>query len=239
MSIHLERLKSVDTWSHSVNGRRRRVKFPCRSGGWVVSAFDLLVLWNKARGMIWRSATQRDGLNFWHDVSLAHASCLFQPLLKDASKKTGTARMDKLRDAASALIRVCASDSQGGLARKNLGECLNSIYYDPWLTILRPSSGGENIVLAIGTYGPNPSADESVQCRGRIAEVGYCRDTICRIRVDHQRRMFGPVRESISGVLIPKTVNSCKPLALAQCFYFELWYLLCLSNGPWRVHREP
>ena len=78
---------------------------------------------------------------------------------------------------------------------------------------IRASSGGDgNLNLAIGTYGPNPPAAESVQCRGRMTEISSCRDLISTLPVDHQPRVFGLEEDPRRDVQIPKTMDSCKNL---------------------------
>ena len=81
-------------------------------------------------------------------------------------------------------------------------------YHNTYFTY---ASGGDgNLVLSIGTYGPNPPAAESVRCMGRIPNVGSCRDAITRVPVSHQPEIFGPEQDPRRDIQIPRAINSCR-----------------------------
>ena len=73
------------------------------------------------------------------------------------------------------------------------------------------SSGGDgNLVLTLGTYGPNPSAAQNVRCMGQLPSTGSCTDAITRVPVSHQPEIFGPETDPQREVQLPKAINSCK-----------------------------
>ena len=72
--------------------------------------------------------------------------------------------------------------------------------------------GDNNLVLAIGSYGPNRPATENVQCRGQIEQesLGAFRKLISELPIDQTPTIFGPEADPRSSVKLPRTLSSGK-----------------------------